>query len=516
MKKIVMLMAAAVAALGISSCSKEIEDNTPTQEETKELILDVTVANLDGSVDTRAVKKGWEVGDKVNIWFDGHTTAKPDLIIKWDGTNWCQHSVAADVSGNAPSTTGVIKYCYEGFNDLSKYTNPSNNGKSGLPSIANLLYCNYFDQQPSYTYSEGVLSFEITYWRPWFTYQIVIEGIDPNDYALKCNQLSAIEGITIYSTHIACNNTRQNGYYTNGVANEDGAAFYFYMYGVSAGAKTDFDFTLMNKKNGSTYYYSVKDKYYNSPGTVTAAKIDFSKFTLDEDHSSEVNIPDPAFRAYCIENFDTNHDLKFSEAEAAVVATIDVTGLGIESLEGLQHFTSLRDLNCSNNMLTSLDVSNNLQLKWFECIGTEDYKLSSLDLTKNTNLTYLRLNNNNLTDLDVTKNTRLDYLDLSGNPLSSSIDLSQNVWLTTLSLYNCSLPYIDLSKTIRLNHIDLRRNKLTTLDISHIGLGDTWRNERIEQFWCEDNPDLKEIIARRLQSGYWTKDSGVTITRIDI
>ena len=258
-------MAAAVAALGISSCSKEIEDNTPTQEEAKELILDVTVANLDGSVDTRAVKKGWEVGDRVNIWFDGHTTAKPDLIIKWDGTNWCQHSVAADVSGNAPSTTGVINYCYEGFNDLSKYTNPSNNGTSGLPTIANLLYGNYYDQQPSYTYSEGVLSFEITYWRPWFMYQIVIEGIDPNAYALKCNQLSALEGITIYDTHIACNNTRKNGYYTNGVANKDGAAFYFYIYGVSAGAKTDFDFTLMNKKDGSTYYYSVKDKYYNKP-----------------------------------------------------------------------------------------------------------------------------------------------------------------------------------------------------------------------------------------------------------
>lgn len=480
MKKIVMLMAAAVAALGISSCSKEIEDNTPTQEETKELILDVTVANLDGSVETRAVKKGWEVGDRVNIWFDGHTTAKPDLIIKWDGTNWCQHSVAADVSGNAPSTEGVINYCYEGFNDLSKYTNPSKNGTSGLPTIANLLYCNYFGIQPSYTYSEGVLSFEITYWRPWFAYQIVIEGIDPNDYALKCNQLSAIEGIKIYDTHILCNNTWQNGYYTNGVANEDGAAFYFYMSGVTEGAKTDFDFTLMNKKNGSTYYYSVKDKYYNSPGTFTAAKIDFSKFTLDEDHSAEVNIPDPAFRAYCIENFDTNHDLKFSEAEAAVVATIDVTGLGIESLEGLQYFTSLRFLYCNNNKLTSLDVTHNPELHTLLCRGTEDYKISSL-LTNNPKLYRLECGNNDLTELDLSKDIKLGLLEANGNPFTT-VDLSKNIWLTEIRLNDCP--------------------NLTTLDVSTIGTG---RTDYMADLWLNwlairYNPNLKELWMRRSQN----------------
>lgn len=506
-----MLMAAAVAAFGISSCSKELEETT-TQEEAKELILDITVANLDGSVETRAVKKDWEVGDRINIWFDNHMGKIPDMVIKYDGAEW-HRDLSAAVSGLTPEAeSGRIKYCYDGSNDLSKYTYGDLNGQ---PVTANLLYCNdtWYHAPEYYTISDNVLSLSLMAWIIRSEFQVVIPSIDPEKYMLKSDHLKTFNGIVVNISNINYNPISQVNYYTNGVANADGAAFYFSV--PDTYDATDYSFTLENKETGIRYIYTAKGKSHTK-GTFTAIKLNLENFTVDNDNSAEVNIPDPAFKAYCIENFDKNHDSKLSEAEAALVTTIDVTGLGIESLEGLQYFTSLRHLHCNNNMLTSLDVSNNLQLECIECIGTNDYKLSSLDLTKNTKLTSLRLNNNNLTDLDVTKNTRLDYLTLSGNPLSSSIDLSQNVWLTTLSLYNCSLPYIDLSKTIRLNHIDLRRNNLTTLDISHIGLGDTWRWEVIEQFWCEDNPDLKEIIARRLQTGNWSKDSGVKITRIDI
>lgn len=518
MKKIVMLMAAAVAAFGISSCSKELEETT-TQEEAKELILDITVAYFDGSADTRAVKKDWEVGDRINIWFDhNEDITAPDLVIRYDGESW-HRDAKAHTSGKLPgSSHSTFVYLYEGFNDLSKYTYASEEGTSGIPSTANLMYRSDDKDWHYYDYSDGVLSLAIDSWLPASEFQVVIPGIDPANYVLKCDQMYSIDGIFNLSGWETGALRCGMNYYTYGVENADGAAYYF--TGLPGRGKdiptSDFVFYLKNTKTGAEYYYVAEGKSHKGE-TFTAIKLDLSKFLVNDDSSAEVNIPDPAFRAYCLENFDKNHDYKLSEAEAALVTEINASGLGIESLEGLQYFTSLCHLHCNNNMLTSLDVSNNLQLECIECIGTNDYKLSSLDLTKNTKLTSLRLNNNNLTDLDVTKNTRLDYLTLSGNPLSSSIDLSQNVWLKTLSLYNCSLPYIDLSKTIRLNHIDLRRNKLTTLDISHIGLGDTWRSELIEQFWCEDNPDLKEIIVRRTQYGFsWSNDSGVKITRIDI
>ena len=77
--------------------------------------------------------------------------------------------------------------------------------------------------------------------------------------------------------------------------------------------------------------------------------------------------------------------------------------------------TSLTNLDCSNNWQTSLDVSGCTALTKLDCFGNE---LTSLDLSKNTALTELDCSSNKLTSLDVSKNTALTELDCFGNQIN--------------------------------------------------------------------------------------------------
>ncbi len=97
---------------------------------------------------------------------------------------------------------------------------------------------------------------------------------------------------------------------------------------------------------------------------------------------SELVIPDEIFRAYCIKNFDKNGDGIFSKYEASLITELSIQIQGIKSLEGIEYFTELTYLSCSNNQLTSLDLSKNTELTQLWCYNN---KLTSLDISK-TNL----------------------------------------------------------------------------------------------------------------------------------
>ena len=103
-----------------------------------------------------------------------------------------------------------------------------------------------------------------------------------------------------------------------------------------------------------------------------------------ENKDVSTKMDDSKFKNYCIESFDANHDGKISAEEAASVKIMNCENKGITSLKGIEYFTSLTYLNCRNNKLTSLDVSKNTQLVELWC----DYNnLTSLDVSKNTLLT---------------------------------------------------------------------------------------------------------------------------------
>ena len=126
--------------------------------------------------------------------------------------------------------------------------------------------------------------------------------------------------------------------------------------------------------------------------------------------------------------------------------------------------TALTDLDCRNNQLTSLDVSNNTAL---EQLDTSKNQLTSLDLSNNAALTYLRTSNNPLTSLDVSKNTALTGLSCSDNQLTS-LDLSKNTALIGLYCYNNQLTLLDLSNNTALNYIMCYNNQINEAEMGKL------------------------------------------------
>ena len=72
-------------------------------------------------------------------------------------------------------------------------------------------------------------------------------------------------------------------------------------------------------------------------------------------HINATNFPDPVFRQFVEDSFDTDGDLVLTEEEVADVTEINVRAKGIASLKGIWAFPNLVTLNCSDNNLRELD-----------------------------------------------------------------------------------------------------------------------------------------------------------------
>ncbi|MCM1151810.1 MAG: family 16 glycosylhydrolase [Alistipes sp.] len=106
-----------------------------------------------------------------------------------------------------------------------------------------------------------------------------------------------------------------------------------------------------------------------------------------------VEIADPAFLTYLLENYDTDGDGILSTKEAAAVTRIEASGRGIRSMAELNTiFPQLTYLDCSDNDLTELDLTELTKLAYLDCSG------------------------NRLTELDIRNQQSLTTFDATGNP----------------------------------------------------------------------------------------------------
>ena len=80
-----------------------------------------------------------------------------------------------------------------------------------------------------------------------------------------------------------------------------------------------------------------------------------------------VEIADANFKAYLLENFDTNKDGNLSLAETKAIKSIDCSGKDIKSVEGIEKMPNLEYLNCSQNKLEILDLTQNNKLEKLVC-----------------------------------------------------------------------------------------------------------------------------------------------------
>ena len=270
--------------------------------------------------------------------------------------------------------------------------------------------------------------------------------------------------------------------------------------------------------NFDTSFFTVKFETFTEEGTyerkraLEIKRADFINFSsaLDgkvtyEKKTGAIPVEDAAFKAYLVENFDTDGNGEISYQEAESIETIVLPDRTAEpyvhSVQGIEFMPNLTNLVCSHriiyqvdNMLYTLDVTNNKKLvslkctnnvftnlnlscntalKELECGGNQ---LTELDLSNNTLLTSLRCSSNQLSELDLSNNTALTLLDCQGNQLSE-LDLSNNTALTELICRNNQLTELDLPSNITLLWCD--KNLLAALDLSN--------NTALTSLSCSDN-----------------------------
>lgn len=185
---------------------------------------------------------------------------------------------------------------------------------------------------------------------------------------------------------------------------------------------------------------------------------------IDELCDTFTYVPDDNFEQELIDlGYDDILDDYVNTNNISTVTTLGLGFLNISDLTGIEDFTSLRNLNCRNNQITSLDLSQNIALRSLDCTRNQ---ITSLDVSNNVNLISFHCFSNQLTSLDVTQNTALLYFTCGSN-LLSSIDVTQNTSLIIFSTDNNPITDIDISNNTALEQCFFYNNQLTSLDVSN-------------------------------------------------
>lgn len=257
---------------------------------------------------------------------------------------------------------------------------------------------------------------------------------------------------------------------------------------------------------------------------------------------NSTNFPDAIFRSYVTSKVAGGSDGKLTSTEISKVTTINVNGLGVSNLQGIEFFTSLKRLGCANNNLTALDISANTKLTYLQCSQNQltdlnvskntlldtlicnHNKLSSIELKNMPNLVYCRVQNNLLSAIDLSNNPKLTHLHCGWNNIKSlniennlelrqlvcyynsleELDLSHNTKISDLQIQGNFLKTIDLSYMPALEHLTCSRNNLTELDLS--------KNKNLNHIGCAEN----HILQLRQPAGAtftdWKGDTNVSAT----
>ncbi|MEE3446776.1 MAG: hypothetical protein VZQ78_11295, partial [Prevotella sp.] len=153
------------------------------------------------------------------------------------------------------------------------------------------------------------------------------------------------------------------------------------------------------------------------------------------------------------------------------ISGAEVEELDLKDLAVLKEFNftqgSVTSVNLADNPeLTSLTINNNTSSKF-------ESKLASLDVSKNTKLTYLNVTGASaekpglLTTLDLSNNPELTNFSAQYNKLTS-VKFADGAKLTFLNVQNNELAEMDLSGVESVKDIYASDNKLTAIDLSKL------------------------------------------------
>jgi Leucine-rich repeat (LRR) protein len=209
---------------------------------------------------------------------------------------------------------------------------------------------------------------------------------------------------------------------------------------------------------------------------------------IEEEEDFSHLIPNLAFRRIVYEFINKTLDELLDDEDLTVLGEIEelnVSKLGISNLTGIELFTGLTRLDCSQNKLTQLDVSKLENLIYLNCA---ENNLKELNMTNLTALTSLDCSQNKMDLLDVTGFENLAYLNCAQNHLSL-LTVSSLTALTVLDCSHNQLIALDLTKLTKLENINCYHNKLVQITFAQ-------PSENVKYLNCSNN------LLERLNIGY--------------
>ena len=174
----------------------------------------------------------------------------------------------------------------------------------------------------------------------------------------------------------------------------------------------------------------------------------------------EGTFPDAKFRAWLLDGNNLNGagaDGTLTQEELEKITSLSLAHRGIQSLEGIAHFTELTALTCSGNLLEELDLSQNTKLT---VLYASDNSIRQADLPAS--LMNVDLTINRLSQFDAATFPQLVNLYLGGNELTQ-LDLGSNGELVFVDVSENGLTQLDLSGNDKLESFQATDNNLSTL-----------------------------------------------------
>jgi hypothetical protein len=197
-------------------------------------------------------------------------------------------------------------------------------------------------------------------------------------------------------------------------------------------------------------------------------------------------IPDPILRT-ALFNLGAAQDANPSDQYMEVDTNrggLNLAGLGINDLTGINGFTGLVQLVVSGNNLTTINVSGLTNLVWIEC---QQNQLTTLNLSANTKLQQVWCHLNQLTSLVLPNSPTLFGVWCYSNKLTT-LNLNNNTGITQLFIQGNQLTSFNFAPYVNIEQMNVSSNKWVTLNFNS--------NAKIKSIWAFSITTLTDLSIK--------------------
>ncbi|MBR5774325.1 MAG: PHB depolymerase family esterase, partial [Clostridia bacterium] len=208
-------------------------------------------------------------------------------------------------------------------------------------------------------------------------------------------------------------------------------------------------------------------KFSDATLIITSGSAKSATYSLKSSEEDVVSFDDEALKNALISaGYDKNADSELSTEEMAVIYGINLSGLGLTSISGLEYAINLKLVDISNNTLTSIDALSSCDA--LQYVDISNNSIESIEPLANADeMLILIADNNKITSISALENNRsLITVSFNGNRISDISALGGITSLRSVSLDNNEIE--NISAISALNYV----NYLFVADNDVISLAD--------------------------------------------